>query len=392
MRLLIWSVSPLAPTGYGVVCKNLALVLKDHFETGIFAFTGLRYGTIKVDNVVVMPNPSMIDHSLIMEAVKDFQPDVVLQVFDLWTTKGRIDVWDIPNLIVYSPVDGIPLAKWQRDVLSKARLVVPMCHWAKRVYWEAGVKCTDPIYHGVNTEIFYPRDKKESRRMFGIPEDAFVVLTVAVNKGDRKNFPGQLRAFYKFSRRCKDAVYALWTYPFFDKENPEGYMIPEIWELLGGEDNRLIYPDPATYLKGMPEEKLAHLYSAADVLLNCSFGEGFGLTVLEAMACGTPAIVTDFSAMPEIVGDTGWKIRPIAWYCQQFFSNWQAIPAEDEIAHCLELAYYGSSGLLKEKSQAALGRAKSFDWKKNIAPQWVKLIKSLEGEKVKVELKMEKSK
>jgi glycosyltransferase involved in cell wall biosynthesis len=47
---------------------------------------------------------------------------------------------------------------------------------------------------------------------------------------------------------------------------------------------------------------MAKIYSAMDVLLNPAMGEGFGITVLEAQACGTPAIVTDFSAMTEVCG------------------------------------------------------------------------------------------
>jgi len=48
----------------------------------------------------------------------------------------------------------------------------------------------------------------------------------------------------------------------------------------------------------------------ADVSVYPSFYEGFGLPVLEAMACGTPVITTNVSSMPEITGEAGCLVAP----------------------------------------------------------------------------------
>ena len=58
------------------------------------------------------------------------------------------------------------------------------------------------------------------------------------------------------------------------------------------------------------DEQLPALYSGALALLAPSFYEGFGLTALEAMACGTVPIVSDAASLPEIVGDVGMLIDP----------------------------------------------------------------------------------
>jgi len=60
-------------------------------------------------------------------------------------------------------------------------------------------------------------------------------------------------------------------------------------------------PDTAT---------LAQLYNAADVLLSPSLYEGFGITFLEAMACGTPVITSNVTSLPEVVGDAGILVNP----------------------------------------------------------------------------------
>jgi glycosyltransferase involved in cell wall biosynthesis len=62
---------------------------------------------------------------------------------------------------------------------------------------------------------------------------------------------------------------------------------------------------------GTPDiHELVRLYNAADVLLSPSLYEGFGLTVVEAMACGTPVIASNTSSLPEITGDAAILTDP----------------------------------------------------------------------------------
>ncbi|MEA5573567.1 glycosyltransferase family 1 protein [Calothrix sp. UHCC 0171] len=68
-----------------------------------------------------------------------------------------------------------------------------------------------------------------------------------------------------------------------------------------------------SYIKylGKPDKsKLVEIYNAADMLIAPSLYEGFGITLLEAMACGTPVITSNVSAMPEVVGDAGVLVNP----------------------------------------------------------------------------------
>ncbi len=56
---------------------------------------------------------------------------------------------------------------------------------------------------------------------------------------------------------------------------------------------------------------LSLLYSAAAVFVYPSLAEGFGLPVIEAMACGAPVITSNVSSMPEVAGDAAWLIDPL---------------------------------------------------------------------------------
>ncbi len=73
---------------------------------------------------------------------------------------------------------------------------------------------------------------------------------------------------------------------------------------------RFGFPSSTLELPPVPESDLAPVYSAATALLFPSRYEGFGLPVLEAMACGCPVIASRASALPEVVGDAGLLVAP----------------------------------------------------------------------------------
>jgi len=86
-------------------------------------------------------------------------------------------------------------------------------------------------------------------------------------------------------------------------------LLPEIMKLGLGEAIR--WPDRSMIAEGVPEWAgddyvggwdMVKLYNAADVLLFCTGGEGFGLPLIEAQACGIPVVTTDYAAAPEQVG------------------------------------------------------------------------------------------
>ena len=88
---------------------------------------------------------------------------------------------------------------------------------------------------------------------------------------------------------------------------------------------------------GIPDDAFAAIYTGIDVLLAATYGEGFGITVIDAQACGTPVIVNNFSAQPELVGD-GWIVdgQPL-WDAAQ--SAWFNVPNVHDIVNALNHAY-----------------------------------------------------
>jgi len=94
------------------------------------------------------------------------------------------------------------------------------------------------------------------------------------------------------------------------------------------------------------EDDLPALYSLADLFVFPSLYEGFGLPPLEAMACGTPVVVSNSSSLPEVVGDAAIQVRPVD---------------TDALATALEQAL-GDHVLRQELRAKGLARARLFTW------------------------------
>jgi glycosyltransferase involved in cell wall biosynthesis len=85
------------------------------------------------------------------------------------------------------------------------------------------------------------------------------------------------------------------------------------WRYEGDEPlaQRLGLAGSVRFLGHVPQADLPALYSAADLFAFPSLYEGFGLPALEAMACGTPVVASNVSAVPEVVGDAALQVSPL---------------------------------------------------------------------------------
>jgi len=119
---------------------------------------------------------------------------------------------------------------------------------------------------------------------------------------------------------------------------------------------------------------MAVTYASLDVLMNASMGEGFGLTVLEAQACGVPAIVTDFTAMREVCG-AGWKVGYERHWTDQ--SSWQARPRMEELVDALEQAYAQSAHERAALSAAARAHSLQYDADHVLEEHWTPVLSAL---------------
>jgi glycosyltransferase involved in cell wall biosynthesis len=111
---------------------------------------------------------------------------------------------------------------------------------------------------------------------------------------------------------------------------------------------------------------MAALFNGTDVLLASTMGEGFGLTLLEAQACGTVAIANDFSASPELLGD-GWLTENQPYWDGTQLS-WFATPNIPSIVDALEAAYKRGRGRSDKARKFAFDYDADRVWKKYWKP------------------------
>jgi glycosyltransferase involved in cell wall biosynthesis len=109
-----------------------------------------------------------------------------------------------------------------------------------------------------------------------------------------------------------------------------------------GVENHVVFPG---YI---PDEELADFYRLAEVFVYPSLYEGFGLPVLEAMACGVPVITSNVSAMPEVAGDAAILVEP---------NNIKDLAAAIE-------RVLGDNALRDNLIEKGLRRSKLFSWKR----------------------------
>jgi glycosyltransferase involved in cell wall biosynthesis len=118
----------------------------------------------------------------------------------------------------------------------------------------------------------------------------------------------------------------------------------------------LLFPDPERYRFGYSDEEMAALYTGMDILLHASYGEGFGVPAIEAQACGTKVIASNWAASQDLVAEDGWLVEGQPFWDEAQLSFFQ-IPSVPSIVSALNSAYDSS----REKSKTAIEFAKQFD-------------------------------
>jgi glycosyltransferase involved in cell wall biosynthesis len=172
--------------------------------------------------------------------------------------------------------------------------------------------------HAVDA-VYSPRDRR-FREQIDVPADAYLVGIVAANNGtkiyDRKGFGDMAAALARFMDTHADA----YVYVHTIKDTFDGMNLDILFEFKGVPKDRLRWADQYAIKKqAVSDDDMAAMYSALDVLLATSRGEGFGIPVIEAQACGIPVIASNWTAQSELVGnvfnpaDLGTQRLPSGW-------------------------------------------------------------------------------
>ena len=157
--------------------------------------------------------------------------------------------------------------------------LVPVSKWLAEQTQQSffGQTRINYIYNGINTEIFTPKETSEIRDKYSL-NGKFVIVGVATKLNSGKGYDDYIK---------------------LREELSDDYII----FLVGLSDKQISsLPDGIIGIQRTKnQQELADIYSMAEIVLSLSRAETFGLTIAEGMACGTPAIVYNVTAVPELI-------------------------------------------------------------------------------------------
>lgn len=378
MKVLWHSNGPMAPTGYGSQTALFTPLIRDAgHDVAISAFWGVYGRGAEWNDIKVYPADRDYGNEWLPLCAADHGDGdparvQVITLMDVWTLHDK-HIAALPNLASWVPVDHMPAPPMVAAYFERTKATpIAMSRFGVEQLEALGL---EPLYvpHGVDTKLMRPVPREAFRDKLNIPHDAFVVGMVAANKGNspsRKGFPYAFTAFAMFHAQHPDAILYLHTELRGDQRDLNLYQ-----ELaLAGVPEEAVRVTPQSELyMGIEYEAMALVYSNLDVLLNPALGEGFGIPIIEAQACGTPVIVNDFSAMPELCG-AGWRVDGVPLY-HEFQSAWWQLPHVGSIVQALDEAYVTAGSLRVQAREFAL----AYDVDRVMDEYWTPALAHLEA-------------
>lgn len=310
--------------------------------------------------------------SRFVELLGTVEPDVVVMLNDPFVIAKFLfrNKWDEDKILLqyrpilaYMPVDGTGQpSTW--SVLGKVTMPVLMSRFGRTWMPDAPV-----VWHGVDTEQFRPakekgyvssggsvvNSKRDAKRALGYDPDGFLVVRVDRNSR-RKDYASTFKALVPVMKRHTDIQVHFHCKP----TGEDGVELPQLFSREPDIADRFFVPGDHNTRKGWTEDDLAILYNAADLFVSTSWGEGFGLTIAEAVACGVPVVAQNVSSITEVVGPGGKLIDPLTTITvtsgeDQWLPDVAAFT--DEIEHL-----YSAGGTRRKLGEAGRTHIKQFSW------------------------------
>jgi D-inositol-3-phosphate glycosyltransferase len=228
------------------------------------------------------------------------RPDVVLINSDACIVgeflKRAKDLKERPLFAAYVPVDSPGFKRMYAEKLSELDMLFAYTDFGLSELAAQGYRGRCAVVpHGIDRRLYRPVDQAKARaRIMGdLPENAFLIGNVNRNQ-PHKRLDLTLMYFAEWIRRGGDG-YLYFHCALCDV----GWDLVELRNQLGMEKRVLFAPAFQT-IKDAPDESfLPLIYSSLDLYVSTTIREGWGLTPMEAMACGVPVVAPDWAALAE---------------------------------------------------------------------------------------------
>jgi len=321
-KILVLSDHPLSPSGVGIQTKYF---IEGLLKTGRYSFICLG-GAIKHEQYTpqtvepwgqdwrIFPIDGYGNHEIIRSVMQKEKPDALWFMTDprfygwLWEIENEIR----PNIpmIYYHVWDNFPAPVYNGVFYRSTDEVVCISKVTHQILKDVAPDVSSRyLPHAVDPDFFYKfKTDEEIAAMEQIKENITVNSSINLKNKNKKIFFWNSRN----ARRKQSGTLVWWFKEFLDivgedqacllmhtdARDPHGTDLPHIIEHLGANDGQVLLST-----NKVDAGHLASLYNAADYTLSISDAEGFGLSMLESLSCGTPIIATMTGGMQEQVTD-----------------------------------------------------------------------------------------
>ena len=379
LRIMYASNAPWCFSGYGVQGRSLLPRLQKLPEIdaiGVFAWFGLQGGMLHAEGMPVYPvGLDSYGNDMYGAHCEHFRADLLITLIDAWVL--RPDTWNLPEYTKWAPwypVDHDPIPVKVADVVKQADYPMTYAKHGRAASLAAGIDNTY-IAHGLEPDVFRVIDTeivKAFRR--DVCEDAeWLGVMVSANKGwpSRKGFEETLEAFKRVLPRLPERSF-LYIHADYTKAT-QGGDLAGLVKAMGLQD-KVRFPNRyKLWIGGYDPNYMALMYNAADVFLSPSKGEGFGIPIIEAQACGAPVVVTDFTSMPELVR---WgRCIPVDRKQYTYMDSFQAYPCVHSLADAILELWQEHSAMTPaelddKRRETAAAIHSEYSWDSLVAGQW----------------------
>lgn len=400
LKVLCWSDNSLAGTGFGIVSRHVLTSLHNTGKYEIHHLAINHHGEFHDSNKV----PWQVQPARLLDP-KDPHG---LKMFARTLAKNNYDiVWVLNDLHVSHKVAGI-INKVKQAAISAGRRPpvfihyfpvdcqvtnhiadflnvcdVPVCYTN---HGKEETLKTKPelekklitIPHGVDTKIFFPSKKEHTEKwrqdLFRCDPDTTLILNVNRNS-QRKQIPYSMLAFKEFRKHVPNSKMYIHTVI----KDQGGDMQRAVEHLGFSMSEDIIFPVKFSPSNPAPDAVMHQIYNCADIFLTTHIGEGWGLSITEAMACGLPVITGNNTCMPEHFGTNSergymYKCKDTLWIDSSGYRKKGLIP--DIVDKMLE-AHAAGPKENNSKCHKAIEYARQHDWR-IVNQKWIQLFQQIE--------------
>ena len=235
--------------------------------------------------------------------IEKIKPDIVYTLGDIWCYKHVAPLRDKYKFVWIAnyEFDTENIVSFWHEHIRVADIAVVPAKFAYEMLRDSGHKNVIYLPHSVDTSLFKPMgydEKIKLRERINFKPTDFIISCVAHNQ-QRKMLSRLLRSFAILSKG-RDDVKLFWHTQMKDFT---GWDLPQLI-LDWGLENKVFLTDKTAKMVGdihVGPEMLHEYYCISDVHALSSGGEGFGIPIVEAMACGLPNVVTDWTTTKEFL-------------------------------------------------------------------------------------------